>query len=148
MEGFVENAKEKYGELGHTCKDYTLCEVDQSGDLKKFNFCSHEVSDGNFYLTTWPKTLYRFLGSANESYHELEAELLNNPNWQRIKRYLSRVGSVPVFESEGNATKEVVPCPPEVQEWLHTEKVQEEERDYCCFSQRPLSNWDVVPELQ
>lgn len=95
VEGYVPNAREKYEALGHTCKDYKPCEIDHTGKLLRVGFCSHELSQGKFWLTSWPKTLYKFLDSPNESYEELEREIGTAPVWPRVKRYLSQVGLVP-----------------------------------------------------
>nr|QNR54650.1 ORF2b [Physalis rugose mosaic virus] len=107
VEGFVENATEKYHSLGHTCKEYSLCEVDRDGDLARVNFCSHEIKLNSFHLTSWPKTLYRFLSSPVESFDELQAELHSCPAWPRIVDYLRLVGRVPdKFTEESNGSQE------------------------------------------
>lgn len=112
VEGFIENAVDKYHTLGHTCKDYSLCEVDRDGDLAKVNFCSHEIKLDSFHLTSWPKTLYRFLSSATESFYELKAELHSCPAWPRIVNYLSLVGRVPDKDfEESNGSQETVRGP-------------------------------------
>jgi len=66
--------------------------VNVDGSLKSFGFCSHYVSSSSFHLTTWEKTLYRYLSNEREDYNELELELGANPQWPRIKAYLSRIG--------------------------------------------------------
>ncbi|AHB64347.1 polyprotein P2a2b [Solanum nodiflorum mottle virus] len=95
VEGWVTGAKEKYLELGHVCKEYRPCETTRDGELSKVNFCSHELSEGRFWLTSWAKTLYKFLDSPNESHVELERELSSGPMWPRVKRYLCQVGLIP-----------------------------------------------------
>lgn len=87
VEGYVPNAAELYKRLGHTCKDYVPCEV--NGDsLKSVNFCSHYLSQDKFWLTSWPKTLFRHLATHNSSFEDLESELYDCPSWNRIKRYV------------------------------------------------------------
>lgn len=88
VEGFVEDARQKYEVLGHTCKDYVPCEVDECGELVSVNFCSHKIQEGNTYLETWPKTLFRHLASGSADYADIQAELAGNPKWRKIKWYL------------------------------------------------------------
>nr|AEE36660.1 RNA dependent RNA polymerase [Velvet tobacco mottle virus] len=95
VEGYVRDAKSKYEELGHTCKEYELCDVDSDGALRSVNFCSHLISRNKFWLTSWPKTLYRFLDSPSENFHDLERELGSCPKWAKIKDYCCQVGLVP-----------------------------------------------------
>lgn len=98
VEGWVENAQDKYLELGHDCKDYVLCQsryVQHGTELSSVNFCSHHISEGKFWLTSWPKTLLRYLSSENPQFSNLEAELSENPMWPKISRYLRRVGLAP-----------------------------------------------------
>ncbi|WBG54469.1 P2ab [Mimosa mosaic virus] len=90
VEGFVPGAKEKYLKLGHTCKDYVACKTYASGELEKFNFCSHEITSHSCWLTSWPKTLFRFLSSDGSSKVELEMELRSSPVWNKIHNYLSK----------------------------------------------------------
>lgn len=93
VEGYVHGAQEAYKKLGHDCKDYQLCETSfqKTGDkLKSFNFCSHYLSEGKFYLTSWPKTFLKYLDSANPQFINLFAELQSNPTWPKIQRYLRR----------------------------------------------------------
>lgn len=92
VEGYVQDAKELYSVLGHECKDYTPCATTTSGALREVNFCSHLLAEKKFYLTTWPKTLFRFLSSKHESCEDLEVELNRNPIWPRVKKYLVRIG--------------------------------------------------------
>lgn len=84
VEGYVPNARRKYEELGHVCKDYMPCKVDSEGNLEKVNFCSHELSEGKFWLTSWPKTVFRYLNSKAPEIGDLKAELWGNPHWGRI----------------------------------------------------------------
>lgn len=98
VEGWVRDAKSKYEALGHTCKDYIPCEtVNNAGvvTLAKMNFCSHEITQSSCFLTSWEKTLFRFLHSPNPQFRELEAELAGSPQWPAIHRYLRRVGLAP-----------------------------------------------------
>lgn len=88
VEGFVPNAREKYSALGHDCKDYIPCETDHEGALIKVNFCSHELSEGKFWLTSWPKTLFRYLSAPKPEIEDLEAELWGCPHWKRIEKYV------------------------------------------------------------
>lgn len=94
VEGYVNNAREKYQRLGHDCKDYVPCKVSylHGGALKEVNFCSHLISEGKYYLTSWPKTLMRYLCSPKREYSNLEAELYGCPKWGKIKSYLCRLG--------------------------------------------------------
>ncbi|QEM20965.1 ORF2b [Physalis rugose mosaic virus] len=120
VEGFVENATEKYHSLGHTCKEYSLCEIDRDGDLARVNFCSHEIKLNSFHLTSWPKTLYRFLSSPVESFDELQAELHSCPAWPRIVDYLRLVGRVPdksTEESNGSQENDHGAISPSSQEY-------------------------------
>lgn len=89
VEGYVPEARSKYLALGHTCKDYMPCQTDVDGNLLKVNFCSHELSEGKFWLTSWPKTLYRFLSSSQPDLADLQAELWGCPMWKRIERYVT-----------------------------------------------------------
>lgn len=95
IEGYVENARGKYHALGHMCKDYVPCETDCSGKLLSANFCSHYLSSGKFYLTSWPKTLVKYFSSPAPNFSDLEVELLDSPVWPRIRKYLCRVGLGP-----------------------------------------------------
>lgn len=92
VEGYVPDAKDKYFALGHVCKDYVPCETNPDGSLKSFNFCSHWVSRDRTWLTSWPKTLFRFLSSPLEIYDDVEFELESNPEWNRIRKYLESQG--------------------------------------------------------
>lgn len=93
VEGFVSEARQAYGALGHLCKDYIPCEMSSSGALKGVNFCSHKLEEDSFYLTTWPKSLYRYL-SGNMREDDLAVELRHCPAWPRIERYIRRLGRV------------------------------------------------------
>lgn len=92
VEGYVEGAREKYGLLGHTCKDYIPCKTDGM-DLKEVGFCSHIISADSCYLQSWAKTLFRFL-SHPDDFDELAIELRGCPQWPRIYKYLSRIGRI------------------------------------------------------
>lgn len=93
VEGWVENAKSKYAELGHTCKEYYPCKT-RGKELYEFNFCSHLIRQGHAELTTWPKALFRFLSSRHEDFEDLWVELHNCAVWPRIERYLRGIGRV------------------------------------------------------
>lgn len=100
VEGWVDNAVEKYHALGHECKEYSACArtyVSGSGEqtLQTVNFCSHELSEGKCHLTTWSKTLFRFFHSTAPCIRSLEMELAGSPQWPKIYRYLRRVGLAP-----------------------------------------------------
>ncbi len=88
VEGYVPNARALYAELGHNCKDYIPCGVKPDGTLDEVNFCSHILKKDRYWLTSWPKTLFRFLCSPQETLDDLRAELANCPEWPRIERYL------------------------------------------------------------
>lgn len=88
VEGYVAGAKDLYRSLGHECKDYIACSASLSGELLEVGFCSHMLRENEFYLTTWPKTLYRYLCSGSNRIEELYSELGTNPNWPRIYHYL------------------------------------------------------------
>jgi len=106
VEGYTEGAKEKYSALGHTCKQYDPCELDSAGKLLRVNFCSHELSENRFYLTSWPRTLYRYLCNPRPDIGDLQAELGANPHWGRIYAYVSREG--PAHKTkQGNAEEAV-----------------------------------------
>lgn len=94
VEAFVPDAVEKYKALGHDCKQYIPCEADDTG-LKKVEFCSHELTAKSFWLTSWPKTLYRFLSKPQDEYDDLVREVSTGPAWHRIDKYLSEVGLIP-----------------------------------------------------
>lgn len=100
VEGYTADAAEKYAQLGHTCKDYIPCETTSEGYLKKVNFCSHELSQDSFWLTSWPKTLFRFLSTPNADIEDLRAELWGNPKWNSIERYVTGIRG-------GDKTKEL-----------------------------------------
>nr|UZM07864.1 polyprotein P2a-P2b [Cymbidium chlorotic mosaic virus] len=87
VEAYVPRAAELYSALGHTCKDYVPCETDSDGKLLSVNFCSHVLKEGEFWLTSWPKTLFRFL-SAEGDLDDLQAELWSCPQWKRIMAYV------------------------------------------------------------
>lgn len=95
VEAYIQDARAKYGALGHTCKDYVPCSVGPDGTLESFNFCSHFIAEREFHLTSWPKTLFRFLCDGESSYDELHAELHSCPAWPRIVAYLRLVGKLP-----------------------------------------------------
>jgi hypothetical protein len=95
VEGFVDNAREKYEALGHSCKDYVPCATNADGSLQSVNFCSHLIAARTYYLTSWPRTLVKYLSSPNPQYADLEVELMRNPVWPRISKYLRRVGLAP-----------------------------------------------------
>jgi len=90
VEGYVPNAKKLYQKLGHVCKDYLPCETDIDGHLSKVNFCSHELSEGKFWLTSWAKTLFRFLSSPQPDIEDLRAELWGCPQWHKIESYVTK----------------------------------------------------------
>ncbi|UXD79163.1 polyprotein P2ab, partial [Xufa yellow dwarf virus] len=122
VEGWVENAKEKYLALGHTCKDYIACETEitrKGRKLRRFNFCSHEISSQGAFLTTWEKTLFRFLESDHESFDNLKFELSTSPKWPSILRYLCRAGLVPDKISQDGTTPSIVETSPET--WPNSE---------------------------
>jgi len=100
VEGYVEDARGKYYVLGHECKDYIPCETDSLGRLSKINFCSHEVSKSKCFLSSWAKTLVKYLSSSNPQYDDLYSELCDNPVWPRINKYLCRVGLGPYKDNE------------------------------------------------
>lgn len=95
VEGYVEGAPEKYAELGHTCKEYSLCPVTLEEDLESVEFCSHHISQDGAYLLTWPKTLFRYLSTKSPHFEELKAELGTCPQWPRIVKYLTSVQLAP-----------------------------------------------------
>lgn len=101
VEGFVDNAKDMYASLGHTCKEYELCPLDYDGLLESVEFCSHHLTGSQSYLVTWPKTLYRYLSAKSPQYLDLQAELGSNPNWPSISSYLQSVQlALPTKSSE------------------------------------------------
>lgn len=89
VEGFVVDAPTKYAELGHKVKDYVACASYYNGELKFVNFCSHYIGKNAYFLTSWPKTLFRYLSATNPSVRELEAELSRSPMWPAISAYIS-----------------------------------------------------------
>lgn len=92
VEGYVPDAPSKYYALGHSCKEYNLCDVDDFGELQSVDFCSHFISAEGAYLTSWPKTLFRYLASRAPLFADLQAELESCPQWPKIHRYLASVG--------------------------------------------------------
>lgn len=105
IEGWVDDARSAYHALGHECKDYVLCEADYSRSgkrLKSVNFCSHLISEEKFYLTSWPKTLMKYLSSTKPELVNLQAELGSNPMWPKIYKYLRRKGLACDKDSEEN----------------------------------------------
>lgn len=92
VEGYVEGARELYGELGHTCKDYIPCAA-EGEILKEVNFCSHSIAADRCYLQSWAKTLFRYLEHPDD-FEELAVELQGCPQWPRIYKYLRRIGRV------------------------------------------------------
>lgn len=108
VEGFVPNARELYSELGHDCKDYVLCsskETKFGSRLTGVNFCSHFIGKDSFYLTSWCKTLFKYLASSRREYLNLEAEMRGSPVWPKMNRYLCRVGLGPDINSVKDASK-------------------------------------------
>lgn len=98
VEGFVPDAREKYKLLGHDCKDYVLCAAKTTkvgSELVGVNFCSHFIGHKSFYLTSWCKTLFKYLASDSPEFINLEAEMHGSPVWPRVLRYLRRVGLGP-----------------------------------------------------
>jgi hypothetical protein len=110
VEGYVPHAKEKYQALGHECKDYIPCETDSSGALRKVNFCSHELSEDSFWLTSWPKTLFRFLCSPKPDVEELQAELWGCPQWTKIYNYVSIGNGRDKFNGKEQVQKQSSSC--------------------------------------
>ena len=108
VEGFVPDAKRKYEELGHCCKDYVACATTAEGALESVNFCSHRIAEKQFYLTSWPKTLYRYLTGQVGSLEDLQAELWSHPMWSKIQAYCV------ALESRRNKTNEQT-CEEEVE---------------------------------
>ncbi|WCJ13279.1 putative RdRp [Poaceae Liege sobemovirus] len=104
VEGWTHNAKEAYSRLGHTCKEYYPCGVNLDGSLARVNFCSHLFTDRASELTTWPKTLFRFLSSPNSDFEDLWTELESSRVWPRISQYLRRIGRVSDKDGEENST--------------------------------------------
>lgn len=92
VEGYVPGAQELYKKLGHSCKEYIPCDSTQAGKLIKFNFCSHEISATKAWLTSWPKTVFRFLYSPKPDLTVLEAELGSNPRWRHLASILRHHG--------------------------------------------------------
>jgi len=90
VEGYVAGAVDRYQALGHTCKDYIPCLTNPDGSLGKVNFCSHELSQNSFWLTSWPKTLFKYLSTPQRDFHDLEAELGLVPEWPRIRSWVTR----------------------------------------------------------
>lgn len=98
VEGFVPNAQLLYEKLGHNCKDYILCDASfsESGtELCGVNFCSHYISENNYFLTSWAKTLFKYLGAPKPEFESLAIELSNSPQWRKISKYVCRVGLGP-----------------------------------------------------
>nr|APA23084.1 RNA-dependant RNA polymerase [Southern cowpea mosaic virus] len=93
VEGFVEGAREKYAELGHLCKDYKPCAITPTGQLYAVEFCSHVIKCNKAHLTSWPKTLYRFLSTPRETLEDLERELASSPMWHKIQNYVRSIPS-------------------------------------------------------
>lgn len=91
VEGFVENAQEKYKLLGHECKDYIPCKS-RGKELVEFNFCSHLMRQDNYYLTTWAKTLTKFLSSPRPQINDLASELETSPKWREISEWIHWLG--------------------------------------------------------
>lgn len=106
VEGYVPDAPNKYRDLGHNCKDYIPCDSTQSGRLLKFNFCSHEISEKSAWLTSWPKTVFRFLYSPKPDLNVLESELGSNPRWRHLASVLRHHGEGGDKRSNGSSKKD------------------------------------------
>lgn len=106
VEGYVENAKEKYDALGHKCKDYKVCESDGLS-LRSVGFCSHYIDSNGAYLTSWAKTLFKHLHSRDEEFSDIEVELCNSPMWPSIRRYL--VQETPSLDKRYESSEEEDP---------------------------------------
>nr|WMX25416.1 P2ab polyprotein [Cynosurus mottle virus] len=104
VEGWTPGAKEAYSALGHTCKEYYPCGVNQDGSLAEVNFCSHRFTSRGSELTTWAKTLFRFLSSPDSDFEDLWVELESSRMWPSISRYLRRIGRVSDKDGEENST--------------------------------------------
>jgi hypothetical protein len=84
LEDFVDNAKQKYRDLGLVCKDYKLVE-------KSFDFCSHHYTRYGAYGTGIAKGVMNLLHqpdhlstlSLKMMTQEVEEELAFNPAWQK-----------------------------------------------------------------
>lgn len=121
VEGWVPDAKLRYDALGHACKEYIPCTTRSDGQLLDVNFCSHRLSDMGSELTSWPKSLFRFLSTPREDFSDLWLELHSSSSWNRITRYLRGIGRVshkdaeerfaiaadsPIGEETANATEQ------------------------------------------
>jgi len=95
VEGFVDDAVEKYKTLGHSCKEYKPCKTDDFGNLRSVGFCSHVIGPTGGYLEAWAKTLFRHLSSKDGSMDDIEAEMAGSPQWPRVKWYLLKVRGSP-----------------------------------------------------
>nr|QQO81420.1 polyprotein P2ab [Soybean thrips sobemo-like virus 11] len=89
VEGYLEDSAKKYALLGHVCKDYKPCLVNSEGDLYEVDFCSHKIRKDECYLTSWPKTLFRFL-HAEGQWEDLKRELGTSPMWPKIQGYFGQ----------------------------------------------------------
>jgi len=91
VEGYVPFAKKAYEKLGHTCKEYIPCDTGPNHELRSVNFCSHKITQHKHWLTSWSKTLFRFLHREPDmGYEDMEMELAQSPEWGRIKSYVLR----------------------------------------------------------
>nr|UHS71727.1 MAG: polyprotein P2ab [Sobemovirus sp.] len=90
VEGYVEEAQQRYAALGHVCKDYKPCLTKTDGSLYEVEFCSHVLRDSRCWLKSWPKTLFKYLCSDSPSFEDLVRELEGSPKWGQIKDYIVR----------------------------------------------------------
>lgn len=142
VEGFVPDARDKYRALGHLCKDYISCETSGSGALKRVNFCSHELTEKSFFLTTWPKTLYRFLCNPMGDIDDLHAELWGNPKWGKIENYIHEgrhVGKA----TEENGIPEEMECSLRANQGDRGDPKESQSASQQCEEQKTsASSWD------
>lgn len=92
IEEHVENALEKYAELGHRIKEYNPC----AGD--RVTFCSSTIyNDGTWEPQTWSKTLFRFLCQKDVTYElwlQFQYTLRHCPHLGRIRDFIRAEGGV------------------------------------------------------
>lgn len=98
IESFVENAIQKYRELGIVIKNYT--EVSNT-----FEFCSHRYLQDGIFAMNVDKMIMNLLHSdlstplkARMQLGQFYAELGSHPNWEEIAQSLETMG---VFEQVG-----------------------------------------------
>jgi len=114
IESEVQDAPERYKELGLVCRDYERIE-------DQFDFCSRRYYKGGSYALNEVKMLLNILHTSPKNFLEykqymmgFEDELQSSPHFERLLDILNRVGyhvaEMPYYEVEGLQNTFKVEC--------------------------------------